>query len=176
MAAGDWELLGQDDFELGEVFGFSFPVVGNQVGESQKDEEYTFLDRHGEEDLPPRPCSALDAKDLFPFSVKIFPPPPSVLSREYFTLIFLPGIRTALRGDRRSRLAPDRGWRSEKEFEIEFSAALRNRNCFLEGIVIARRQLEDEARLLAESVSELQVCEVAGLRFSDPCDRSALAL
>jgi hypothetical protein len=86
----------------------------------------------------------------------LFPPPPSVLSREYFSLIFLPGLRTVLCGDG-YKLAPDRGWRSEKEFEIEFAAALRNRNCFLEGIVIARRQQEDEATLISKRVSELQV-------------------
>jgi hypothetical protein len=151
----DWDLLSDEEF--GESFGLPQADVARASIErirsrSSSHEDYSFPDMEIRNKLrspsSPRP-------DLYLYSVKIFPPPPSVLSREYFKLIFLPAIQKVLCDTH--QLAPDRGWRSEQEFQTEFNAALRHRNCFLNGIVIARKQTEEEAKELVVKLTGVQV-------------------
>jgi hypothetical protein len=138
----EWDLLSDEDF--GESF------IPKKIIEASgaQEKDYSFVDHEQRSPSPPRP-------DLYLYSVQIFPPPPSVLSRDYFNLIFFPAIQKVLSHSR--PLAPDRGWRSETEFHTEFNTALRDRNCCLNGIVIARKQTEEEAKELVEKLLAIQV-------------------
>lgn len=132
-----WDLL--EDEEFGDPFD---ALIGTKSLEDGITEIFCIKE-----------SSQIQEADVFIYSVTIFPPPPSMLSREYFKLIFLPAIKKILEVSEISV----RGWRSQKEFELEFEAALRSRTCSLDGIVVARKQSEEEALFLAQSMKELQV-------------------
>jgi hypothetical protein len=103
--------------------------------------------------------SVTSNENVFNFSVKIFPPPSSVLQRDMFKMMFVPAIVASLgNGPNGENLTwPDRGWRTQAEFDMELGAALQKRTCHIEGIVVARNQTEDEAAKLAEAMSALEV-------------------
>jgi hypothetical protein len=119
-----------------------------------------------------RAPSVTSTQEIFNFSVKMFPPPSSVLSRDLFKMMFLPGVRSALslspgESERASASTgapaagtlgwPDRGWRTQQEFETEVEAALQTRAPNTTGIVIARKQTEEEADALVAKLRELEV-------------------
>ena len=106
-----------------------------------------------------RNASLTSTEDIFNFSVKIFPPAPSVLSRDMFKMMFLPAVTAALgNGPRGENLTwPDRGWRNSAEFTTEMDSALQKRTCHIDGIVVARMQTREEAMKLAEAISNLEV-------------------
>ena len=103
--------------------------------------------------------SVTSTENIFNFSVKIYPPAPSVLSRDMFKMMFVPAVTAALgNGPRGENLTwPDRGWRNQAEFSTELEAALQKRTCHIEGIVVARVQTQEEATRLAEAISNLEV-------------------
>lgn len=105
--------------------------------------------------------SVTSNENVFNFSVKIFPPPSSVLQRDMFKMMFVPAIVASLgSGPNGEPLTwPDRGWRSQAEFDVEMGAALQKRTCHIDGIVVARNQTEHEASKLAEAMSALEVSE-----------------
>jgi hypothetical protein len=118
-----------------------------------------------------RAPSVTSTQEIFNFSVKMFPPPSSVLSRDMFKMMFLPGVRSALSlspaddEGTTSRTAttaplgwPDRGWRTQQEFETEVEAALQSRSYNTAGIIIARKQSEEEANALVAKLRDLEVC------------------
>lgn len=108
-----------------------------------------------------RAPSVTSTQDIFNFSVKIFPPPSSVLSRDMFKMMFLPGVRSVLAGqseDGSPTLAwPDRGWKTQQEFETEVEAALQSRAYNMTGIFVARKLSEEEANTLVDKLKEIEV-------------------
>jgi hypothetical protein len=111
-----------------------------------------------------RAPSVTSTQDIFNFSVKMYPPPSSVLSRDMFKMMFLPGVRSALAGqseDGSSTLGwPDRGWRTQQEFETEVEAALQSRTYNISGIFVARKLSEEEANTLVNKLKEIEVSVV----------------
>lgn len=97
--------------------------------------------------------------ELFNYSVKMYPPPSTVLSRDMFKMMFLPGVRSALSEgqDTENVSWTDRGWRTQQEFETEVEAALQSRTYNLDGIIIARKQSEEEAKNLVAKLTDIQV-------------------
>jgi hypothetical protein len=120
-----------------------------------------------------RAPSVTSTQDIFNFSVKMYPPPSSVLSRDMFKMMFLPGVRSALAGQTEAGSSsalgwPDRGWRTQQEFETEVEVALQSRAYNISGIFVARKLSEEEANDLVNKLNEIEVRNGPQAQYSAP--------